>query len=485
MSSGTRLSSLVPSASPSKANTYQDPKAQYMRTILKWRNDPVAFVKEVFGVKMAPWQERDFKRFADPKTSRMAIRAGRGVGKSAWLSWVILWWHTTRYPAKTACTAPTAHQLEDVLWGELGTWLRKMPPALRMNFNLKRDKLEVIGIGNESFAVARTARKESPESLQGFHSESMLFVIDEASAVDDLIYEVGEGSMSTPGAKTIMVGNPNRTSGYFHDAFHKNRDKWVTSKVSCLDSLGPFASTEYPASVASRYGVESNTYRVHVLGEFPRAEDDVVMPLDLVESAVDRDVSQHGKVVWGLDVARYGGDRTALAKRHGNTVKDKIQFWRGLDTMQTTGKVAAMFKETPDSDKPYAIFVDVIGIGAGVVDRLKELGLPVVGINVAESPAVRDKYARLRDELWFRAREWFDKRDVKVISDDELIAELTLPKYKVLSSGKIKVESKDEMKKRGVVSCDLADSLCLTFADSIFAPQSSVYREIETVRWGF
>jgi hypothetical protein len=209
------------------------------------------------------------------------------------------------------------------------------------------------------------------------------------------------------------------------------------------------------------------------------------MPLDLVESAVDRDVSQHGKVVWGLDVARYGGDRTALAKRHGNTVKDKIQFWRGLDTMQTTGKVAAMFKETPDSDKPYAIFVDVIGIGAGVVDRLKELGLPVVGINVAESPAVRDKYARLRDELWFRAREWFDKRDVKVIADDELIAELTLPKYKVLSSGKIKVESKDEMKKRGVVSCDLADSLCLTFADSIFAPQSNVYREIETVRWGF
>ena len=147
------------------------------------------------------WQKNVLQSIID--NERVSVRSGHGVGKTAMLSWLILQWLITRYPSKVACTAPTAHQLEDVLWGEVAKWYRRMPDGLKNLLRLSRDRVEVLTAPQESFAVARTARKEQPEAFQGFHSENMLFIIDEASGVEDIIFEVGEGSMSTPGAKTL------------------------------------------------------------------------------------------------------------------------------------------------------------------------------------------------------------------------------------------------------------------------------------------
>jgi hypothetical protein len=265
----------------------------------------------------------------------------------------------------------------------------------------------------------------------------------------------------------LMCGNPTRAQGYFHRAFNANRQSWhcfhVPGSAAKRDAAGHAA---YAAEVAAEYGENSNVYRVRVLGEFPFSEDDAVIPLGLIEAAIGRDVNPTDVgVVWGLDVARFGDDTTALCKRRGNIMLEPVKEWKKLDLMQVTGKVMREWDETPDERKPGMINVDVIGLGAGVVDRLRELKMPVRGINVGESPASDDKrFMRFRDELWFKARDWFDTRAVRIPRDDGLISELVGPKYKIESTGKIKVESKDDMKKRGVKSPNKADAFCLTLA---------------------
>jgi hypothetical protein len=202
---------------------------------------------------------------------------------------------------------------------------------------------------------------------------------------------------------------------------------------------------------------------------------EVVIPISLARSAIGRQVETISRgVVWGVDVARFGDDDTALAKRKGNRLLERVQTWSKLDTMQVAGTIFREYENTPHEDLPVQIAVDVIGIGAGVVDRLRELQLPVVGVNVAESPAVGAKYLRLRDELWFMAKEWFEGRDVILPEDDALISELTAVKYRYSSSNKLRVESKDEMKDRGLASPDRADAFCLTFALGETRPKTDV-----------
>lgn len=202
---------------------------------------------------------------------------------------------------------------------------------------------------------------------------------------------------------------------------------------------------------------------------FEVVSENAVIPASVIRSAVDRDVAPTGpRIVWGLDVARMGDDRCALAKRRGNTLLEPVQWWEKHDTMQTAGRVYGVFHETPFHERPDVILVDVIGLGAGVVDRLIEMGLPAQGVNVAESPSVKERYNRLRDELWFKARGWFEGRDVVIPDDQALIAELCAVSYAYASNGRLKVEGKDELATRGIRSPDLADAFVLTFATSDF-----------------
>ena len=422
--------------------------------------DPVLFVRSIIGVEPEQWQCDALYAVRD--NDRVAIRSGHGIGKTAFLSWLILWWLLTRTPSRVACTANTASQLSDILWAEVAKWHRRLPEGFRNLLDVKSDKIEFIG--GDSFAVARTARRETPEALQGFHSPNMLFLIDEASGVDDLIFEVGEGAMSTKGAKTVMTGNPTRTSGYFYEAFNKMAERWSTMKVASSDSTQ--VSDGFIEDMKLKYGEESNIYRVRVLGEWPEADDDVVIPMHLAEAAVRREqeAAETTPVVWGLDVARFGSDKTALCKRKGNVVTEPIKTWRNKDLMEVCGIILNVYETTSWSDRPVEILVDSIGLGAGVVDRLIELDLPCRGINVAESSSMNDKYSRLRDELWFAAKEWLEDRDCSLPDDDELVSDLCKPRFKFTSNGKLKVESKDEMKRRGLNSPDVADALCLTFA---------------------
>lgn len=436
--------------------------------MLRYQASPGLYVRECLGAKPEAWQDDVLSRLEQGK-KRIAIRSGHGVGKTTLEAWLALWFGATREGAKIPCTAPSGHQLHDLLWGEIGKWhrvLQERVPFMAQHIEIKAETVDFSL--SRSFAYARTARKEKPEALQGFHADHLMFLIDEGSGIEEPIFEVAEGALSTPGAIVVMCGNPTRTTGYFHRAFTRDRERWSTKQVGCADSSR--VSPDYIANMAANYGQDSNVYRVRVLGEFPSADDDGVIPLHLAEAAVMRDVDpMKVKPLWGLDVARFGDDASALAKRKGNVVTEPVKTWRNKDTMQVSGLVKAEHDATPPDQQPAEILVDVIGLGAGVVDRLQEMGLPARGVNVAEQPSVEDRYLRLRDELWFKVREWLDARACRLPEDEPLIAELTGPRYKVESSGKIKVESKDEMKKRGLKSPDRADALCLTFAGNATA----------------
>ena len=440
----------------------------FVEFLAEYADDPVNFCIEVLDFDPLPWQAEVMKLVASGER-RISVRSGHGVGKSTAAAALMLWFLLTRYPCKIVVTAPTSAQLFDALFAEVKRRMKDMPDALRELIDATSDRVVLKASPTEAFISARTSSKERPESLAGVHSEHVLLVADEASGIPEEVFESAAGSMSTENACTLLLGNPVRTTGFFYKTQTALTDSWKTMRVSCVDS--PLVSEDFLRDMAQRYGELSNAYRVRVLGEFPTIDDESYIPMGLVEEAFERDVEPYSgsMSVWGLDVARFGTDASALVKRKGNVVYD-IRTWRGLDLMELCGAVNAEITAARFDEKPDQILIDSIGLGSGVVDRLRELGLPARGVNVSESSAMKPEAMRMRDELWMLCREWLEDRDCKLPKDDKLKSELTTPRYGFTSSGKVKIESKDEMRKRRQGSPDIADALCLTFAASSGSP---------------
>ncbi|MFM2004819.1 MAG: Terminase protein [Pseudomonadota bacterium] len=433
--------------------------ANALATLVKtYQNDPVGFVRYVLGVEPDEWQAAVMRDVARGER-RISVRAGHGVGKTAFCSWLLLWFQITKFPQKSICTAPTASQLYDSLFNEVKIWINRLPAPIRDLFETTSEKVTLKAAPESSFISARTSSADRPESLAGVHSDHVLLIVDEASAVPEQVFESAAGSMSGENACTILIGNPTRGSGMFFKTHHQLSSEWKTYHVSCLNS--PRVSKDFVKQIADTYGISSNQYRIRVLGEFALRDDDTLIPAELVDAAMSRDVVLDVKepIVYGLDVARFGDDRSVLCKRQGNVVLE-FKVWQGLDLMQLTGAIVNEAK----LDKPAEICVDSIGLGSGVADRLRELGHTVRDVNVAESSAMNQQAAKLRDELWLAVKEWLNARACRLPKMDELRQELVAPTYTFTSNGKIKVEGKADMKRRGMRSPDLADAICLTFA---------------------
>ena len=439
----------------SEANPFEEFTLQYM-------DDPVLFVKEVLGAEPLPYQA-EFLEAISSGERKISIRSGHGTGKSTSASWAMLWYLLMRFPNKVVVTAPTSGQLFDALFAELKRWIGELPKPIQDLLTVKSDRVELAAAPSEMFISARTSRAETPEALAGVHSDNVLLVVDEASGVPEKVFEAAAGSMSGHNATTILLSNPTRSTGTFYESQTRMANSWWTQRWSCVDS--PLVSDEFVDEMRERYGEESNAFRIRVLGEFPLADDDTIVPFHLVDAAMNRDieVDEDRRPVWSVDPARFGSDRTAFCKRVGSVITE-IKSWRGLDLMQTVGRVMAEYEALAPSARPSEILVDSIGVGSGVVDRLRELGAPVRGVNVAESPSMGETYNNLRTELWFKTKAWLEDRSCKLPQDDELLADLTGIRYSFTSSGKMAAESKDQMRRRGLRSPDLADAVCLTMA---------------------
>jgi len=378
----------------------------------------------------------------------------------------ILWFMATRYKAKIPCTAPTAHQLFDILWSELSKWHGQMDPAFGNQFEYTSEKFYHKQHKEQWFCVPRTSRKDSPEALQGFHGENLLFILEEAAGIPDEVYTVAEGSLTSKDNYVILVGNPTRLSGFFYRAFHQEKKHWCNLHFSSEDS--ELVDPAYCERMAEKYGKNSNIYRVRVKGDFPSSEEDQLISIDVFEAAAMRDLRPTGPTVWGGDVARYGQDKSALCKRQGGVILGFEQK-QGLDTMST----ATWFELEAKKD---LLCIDEIGIGAGVVDALLKNGANVTGINVGSGAEDAVRYFNKRAELYWQLRECFENGDISLSqldqdTLDELKSQLTQIKYK-FSTGRLQIESKEDMKRRGLPSPDLADALMLSFAMGFDAGES-------------
>ena len=443
----------------------------------RYKSAPSLFVQEVLGVKPDDWQQ-DMMEAVAQGNRRLSIASGHGCGKSTAASWLMLHYLLTRYPCKIVVTAPTTNQLYDALFSELKSQIKQLPDTLQQLLEVKAERVELRASPNDAFISARVSRTESPESLAGVHSDNVLLVADEASGIGDAIYSAASGSMSGHNATTLLLGNPLRSSGFFFDTHHKLKTDWWTRRVDCHDS--PRVSKEFFEEMRIRYGERSNQFRVRVEGRFPLEDDDTVIGMDLIQSATTRDVAlqENQPIYWGVDVARFGADRSALSKRQGNHLLEQVTTWRNLDLMELTGRIVAEYESA--TNKPEAILCDSIGIGSGLVDRGRELGMNFHGINVSESASLSGKYLNLRAELYYRAAEWFQTKNCSMPNDMELIDELAMIRYKYTSSGKLQIESKQDIKKRSAGrSPDKADSFVLTFAIEPMIAQGSM----KSSRW--
>lgn len=427
-------------------------------------DDRVTFAKEIMGFTPSPQQGDGLK--ALDNHDYVSIASGHGCGKSAVEVVTINHYMTCRPFPKIGCTAPSKHQMYDVLWAELSKWHRKMNPAFSHMFEWTKERYFHKAYPEEWFASARTASKENPEALQGLHAEYVLVVVDEASGVHDVVFEYMEGATGQKETKQLLCANPTRLEGMFFDTHHKMKQFYKRLTWSCVDS--PIVPPRYIERMKKKWGETSNIYLVRVLGKFPKRADDVFIPYDLAEAALIREIPPQGnyKKVFGVDVARYGDDETVIAIRQGDSFLPYHRL-RNKSTMEIVGYLVNLArKENPDH-----IFIDAIGIGAGVFDRLEEFGKwPVSGVNVSESPCLNDKdYLRLRDELWGNMRTWLEARRGKLWDneDGDLLGELTTPKFKFNSKGQIIIESKDDMKKRGHPSPNIADAHIMTFAQPV------------------
>lgn len=442
----------------------------------RYKDDWPGLVRNVLKMEPDPWQA-EMLEAVQRGERRISIRSGHGVGKSAFLAWVCVCAITTEPVVKIVITAPSGPQLWDALYAEIKQWVTMLPDALRDCFEVKSDRIEHRGAPEFVFISARTSRAENPEAMQGVHADQgrVILIADEASGIAEPVFEAAAGSMSGHNCTTILTGNPTRSQGFFFDTHTRLASMWLTRHISCLDS--PRVAPDFVEDIKQRYGEESNAYRVRVLGEFPRADDDTLISIDLVESAFYRDIVMDPiwAKVWGLDVARFGDDASCLVKRWGRVVPEKPIVWKKLDTMQLVGRVKHEYDAALVSDRPLEILVDVIGLGAGVLDRLREIGLPARGVNVGESPSMGDSFINLRAELWNKGKQWLEARNSKLFHDPQFL-ELTLPRYDFLSNGKMRIESKEDMKKRKIQSPNVADAFLLTFAsDAITASGSGGY----------
>jgi hypothetical protein len=406
----------------------------------------------------------------DFDTFRMATSSGRGIGKSALVSWLVIWMLTTRIGSTTIVSANSEAQLRSVTWAEITKWLSmsmnthwfevsatRVMPAKWLTELVERD----LKLGTRYWGVeGRLWSAENPDSYAGVHNFSgVMLVFDEASGIDDSIWSVASGffTENTPNRFWLAFSNPRRNSGYFYESFHSKREFWKNKIVDARTVEGTDKAVYQ--QIIDEYGADSAQAHVEVFGEFPSASDDQFIGADIVDEAMNRDKYKDlsAPIILGVDPARFGADSTVIAVRQGRDII-AIKRFKGDDTMETVGRIIECMEEY----KPVLVNIDEGGLGAGVVDRLKEQRYKVKGVNFANKSKNMMMYGNKRAEMWGDMREWL--RSASIPKDRTLKTDLISPLMKPDSKGAIFLESKKDMKARGLASPDAADAIALTFA---------------------
>jgi hypothetical protein len=408
---------------------------------------------------------------------RSADASGRGIGKSALVSMLTLWFLTTRLGSTTIITANTEQQLRSRTMAELGKWTAmainshwwepqamSLRPAEWFGEAVKRDLKIDLGYW---YAAAQLWSEENPDAFAGIHNHhGVMLIMDEASGIPKPIWTVSEGFFTEPipDRYWFVFSNPRRNSGAFFECFHKDRNFWKCRNIDSRSVEGTDRGTF--DKIIAQYGEDSDEARIEVKGEFPNKGANQFIGKDVAYQASTREIipDPGAPLLMGVDVARFGEDKSVICFRKGRDARSiPWKKFKGLDTVQLASAVADLAGKL----NPQAIFVDGNGVGGGVVDNLKAWGYRVIEVQAGSSASDGDMYQNKRVEMWGRMREWLMTGAIPQ-GDSDLITDLISPEYAYHpTSNRIVLEGKDHMKSRGLASPDAAEALALTFAQPV------------------
>jgi hypothetical protein len=454
----------------------QDVVNPAVAAIADWAARPVVFVRQVLRAEPDAWQAEVLEAAA--RCQRLALKASKGPGKSTVLAWLGWWFLVTRPHPKVVATSITGDNLRDNLWTEMSKWQGRSE-LLRHAFTWHAERIVYNAHPQTWWMSARQWSKaadasQQADTLAGIHADHVMFLVDEAGGIPDAVVAAAEAGLANADsargteAKLVIAGNPTELSGPLYRACTRERSLWWVKEISGDPedpNRAPRVSVTWAREQIAKYGRENPWVLVNVFGQFPPGQSNALIGVEEVAEAsrrvyAERDWRDEVRIL-GVDVARYGDDRSVLFPRQGR-VAFRPRVLRNVDTMQLASQVAMTIADW----RPDAVFVDQTGIGAGVVDRLRQLGYAhvVLGVDNAGRPITSEtKFLNRRAEMWWQMARWV--REGGAIPDDaELMGELPGPTYRFNAQGKLQLESKDDMKARGLPSPDKADALALTFA---------------------
>lgn len=467
--------------------------ASAVADIRRWKADPIAFVREVFGVEPDAWQADVLKAF--PTHQRLAMKACKGPGKScvlAWLGWNFL---ATRLQPKIACTSITADNLADGLWTEFAKWQGKSA-LLKQSYTWTKTRIVCNAQPETWWASARSwprsgDSQSQADTLAGLHADNMLFIIDEAGGVPDSVCAAADAGLanvvdhSYQEAHLLIAGNPTSLDGTLYRACTRDRNLWHITEITSDPKdpkRTPRVSAEWAQEQIDKHGETNPWVLVNVFGRFPPTSLNALIGPDEVSDCVKRimhpnAVDGQARLI-GVDPARFGDDPTVIIERQGRCAFNPVVM-RGARTEEIAGRIAVMNRDNPAD----AVFVDATGgWGVGVIDALRLGGIRVIEVNFS-SKAKDDGYFNLRSEMWWDLVQWC-KTGGKLPDCPELVKELCEPTYSY-QGNKIRLEEKDQIKARLGWSPNVADALACTFALPIVVGRAARFAAMDAPKKPF
>jgi len=431
---------------------------------LTGRSGPQAWQEEFLRDVGAAVRSRRFDGVHAVPPLMYSTASGHGIGKSALVAWLIRWIMDTRPFAKGIVTANTGEQLRTKTWAELAKWHNMGITSHWWHLNSGAGSMNYYhqDYREQWRCDAQTCREENSEAFAGLHAANStpFYIFDEASGVPDKIFEVREGGLTDGEPMVFDFGNPTRNTGRFFQnmagQFSKRYNRrHIDSRTVEQTNKALFDQW------AQDYGEDSDFFKVRVRGMFPDAGSLQFIPMSLIEHNVDRDiyVGPHDPLIMGVDVARFGDDDSVIYMRHGRDCSTPgFKRYTKVDTMTLASEIARFARQY----RPDAVMIDGGGVGGGVIDRARQLGVEVIEINFGAKPT-QHGFANMRAQMWSNMREAL-KEGVRLPNEQDLLSDLSGVEYGYTVTNLLKLEAKDDMKKRGLRSPDLADALALTYA---------------------
>jgi hypothetical protein len=441
----------------------EDINDKLARLLFYYKHNPIEAIEALFSVSLDD-QQRDLVRCATKQHSRVACKSSQGSGKTFTLVCLSMYFLLVEDDCRILMTAPSSQLLSRVFHSEFQKLHARLPKMFQGFFEVLKESIFIKGRPYQILNMV-TGSPSNLTALQGGHSHSYHVFMDEANGISEEVFDTLLGTLGASHRTSfIMTANPVQNHGRFYEVFAKNNERWDQLTFNAYDSNQ--STDTWIADMKAQYGEDSDNYKIRVLGEFGRFGENQFFDTEQIDAAIENRLSEashaHYPIVCALDPARYGPDSTVFVTRQGPKLLD-IREYKGLSTMEVAAKAVDYYHRW----RPVSIMVDSIGLGAGIYDRMVELGLPAREVIVSNKPSNPKSYGNLRAQVYGEMREWL-YNGADILDHPDLVSQLNATAYTYNNKMQIMLLTKKEIKRMGLPSPDIADAIALTFAPAVY-----------------